>query len=128
MTYLVIDNLHVSETSRFNALLLQIILLHKERPLGRRSAGLVQLGPRLKERRNLGVGGGAVVAEEVHIGLAGLDPAARSAAAVGLLEDGVPISDGAKQVADVDEVKVVILPGPGLSSIIDLELNVGRNP
>ncbi len=44
------------------------------------------------------------------------------------LEEGRPVLDSSKEVADMDEVKVVVFPGPGQSCVCDLKVHVWRNP
>jgi hypothetical protein len=44
------------------------------------------------------------------------------------VEEGGPVLNGAKEVADVHKVKVVILPGPGEACVCDLEVYIWRDP
>lgn len=123
MTCLVINNVDILETGSLEGATLVI----KDKEIAARGLTTVriQLVPGLED--GLGVSG-AVVAEEVHVGLARLDPAAGGAAAESLLEEAVPVLDGAEEVADVDEVEGVVLPGPRQRGIVDLESDVGRDP
>jgi hypothetical protein len=108
-----------------NTLLLQIALLHEER--------VSKLGTTLREElspdlQTVNVIGSSVIAADVDVGLGGLDPAVLRAAAVGFLENRGPVLDGAEEVANVDEVKGVVVPCPAEGGIVDLELNIGRDP
>lgn len=64
----------------------------------------------------------------MDVALAGLDPAARLAAAEGIAEQPGPVGDGAEQVAHVDEVEGVVRPRPLLGAVVDLELDVRWYP
>lgn len=64
----------------------------------------------------------------MYVGFTRLDPAIGSAAAIGLLEKRSPVLNGAKEVADMDEVKSVVIPRPTKRGIVDLKLNIGRDP
>ena len=72
--------------------------------------------------------GGAIITPELAIAFDRFDPAARSASSVSLAEERVPVLDSAEEVADVDKVEEVVLPGPVEGGIVDLEADVGRNP
>lgn len=108
-----------------NTLLLQIVLLHEERVSKLGTTLGEELGPDLQ---TVDVIGSSVIAANVDVGLAGLDPAVLRAAAVGFLEDSGPILDGAEEVADVNEVEGVVVPCPAEGGVVNLELNVGRDP
>lgn len=123
MTCLVVNNGDILEAGIVEGA--KLVVMDKELAAHGLTTVRVQLVPGLED--GLGVGG-AVVADEVHVGLARLDPAAGGAAAEGLLEEAVPILDGAEEVADVDEVEVVVLPGPRQGGVVDLEPDVGRDP
>ena len=105
--------------------LLQFILLHKEGVSKQFSTFSEQLSPELQ---NVKVVSGAVVTANVHIGFGGLDPAVFGTAAVGFFEQRGPVLDGAKQVADVDEVEGVVIPCPAEGGVVDLELDVRGDP
>lgn len=124
-TYLVLNALDISEASLVNTLLLQIVLLHKERVSKLGTTLRKELSPELQ---TVNVIGSSVIAADVDVGLAGLDPAVLRAAAVGFLEDRGPVPNGAEEVADVDKVEGVVVPCPAEGGIVDLELNIGRDP
>ena len=76
-----------------------------------------------------GVGGeGVVVAADDDLGLGGLDPAAGLGDEVGLAEELGPVLDGAEEVADVDKVEQVVVPGPFSGAVVDLEAQVRGHP
>lgn len=123
MACLVVNNSDILEAGIVEGA--KLVVMDKELAAHGLTTVRVQLAPGLED--GLGVSG-AVVADEVHVGLARLDPAAGGAAAEGLLEEAVPILDGTEEVADVDEVEVVVLPGPRQGGVVDLEPDVGRDP
>jgi len=71
---------------------------------------------------------GAVVAPEVGAALGQLDVAAGLAVLEARLDDGGPVLDCASKGAPVDEVEVVWGKGPRQGGIVDLKLDVGRDP
>jgi len=70
----------------------------------------------------------AVVAPEVGAALGQLDVAAGLAVLEARLDDGGPVLDCAGKGAPVDEVEVVWGKGPRQGGIVDLKLDVGRDP
>ncbi|KAI6758426.1 hypothetical protein HG530_010666 [Fusarium avenaceum] len=114
-----------NEASLMDTLLLQIVLLHEERVSKLGTTLREELSPELQ---TVDVIGSSIIAANVDVGLAGLDPAVWRAAAVGFLEDSGPILDGAEEVADVNEVKGVVVPCPAEGGVVDLKFNIGRDP
>lgn len=108
-----------------DTLLLQIVLLHEERVSKLGTTLREELSPELQ---TVDVIGSSIIAANVDVRLAGLDPAVWRAAAVGFLEDSGPILDGAEEVADVNEVKGVVVPCPAEGGVVDLKFNIGRDP
>jgi hypothetical protein len=124
-THLILNALDVSEASLVNALLLQIVLLHEERVSKLGTTLSEELSPELQA---VDVIGSSVIAADVDVGLGGLDPAVWRTAAVCFLEDRGPVLDGAEEVADMDEVEGVVVPCPAEGGVVDLELDIGRDP
>lgn len=91
-----------------------------------RGAEAAELGEPLVRRRVLPEG--VVVAEEVGPALGDFDAAAGLAAVVGLGEERGPILDCAGEGAGVDKVELVLGTCPVLGCIVNLELDVGRDP
>lgn len=124
-THLVLNALDVSEPSRLDALLLQITLLHEE-GTSKRSATLSEkLRPELQAVEIIS---GSIITADVDVCFGGLDPAVGGTAAVSFLEEGGPVFDGPEEIADVDEVKGVVVPCPAEGGVVDLELDVGGDP
>lgn len=71
---------------------------------------------------------GVIVAEHEDLGLSALDPAIRLAAAVRLLEQARPVGDGPEEEAKVDQVEAVVSECPFLRAVVNLELEVRRDP
>jgi hypothetical protein len=124
-TYLVLNALDISESSLVDPLFLQIFLLYKKRVTQQFTALSEQFRPELQ---NVKIISCAVIATNMHVGFGGLDPPVRGTAAVGLFEKRGPVLDGAEEVADVDEVKGVVVPCPAECGVVDLKLYIGRDP
>lgn len=60
--------------------------------------------------------------------LAGLDPATRVSSFICFFKERSPVGYRAEQIAHVDKVKCVCVPGPRLGAVVDLELQVGWDP
>lgn len=123
--HLVLNALDIRETGLMDTLFLQLVLLDKEGVTKQFSTLGEQLSPKLQ---NIKVVSGSVVTANVHIGFGGLDPAVFGTAAVGFFEQRGPVLDGAKQVADVDEVEGVVIPCPAEAGVVDLELDIRGDP
>lgn len=124
-THLVLNALDVSEPSSLDALLLQITLLYEERASKRSATFSEKLRPELQAVKIIS---GSIIAADVDICFGGLDPAVGGTAAVSFLEERRPVFDGAEEIADVDEVKSVVVPCPAQGGVVDLELDVGGDP
>lgn len=72
--------------------------------------------------------GSSIVAVVAGVKLARLDVAAGLAASVRLAEHRGPILESPVEEAHVDEVEGVWLPSPGLTGVVNLELDVWRYP
>lgn len=85
------------------------------------SDGFAALGEEIGplSRRTLR-GQGAVVAQDPGRRLVTLKIPSRFAAAVGPLEELIPVNDGAEQIPDVDKVKRGLRICPILSAVFDL--------
>lgn len=124
-THLVLNALDVSEPSSLDALLLQITFLHEERASKRSATLSEKLRPELQAVEIIS---GSIVTADVDISFGGLDPAVGGTAAVSFLEERRPVFNGAEEIADVDEVKGVVVPCPAEGGVVDLELDVGGDP
>lgn len=69
-----------------------------------------------------------VVAAKLDVAFSGLHPSTGHAASIGLSEKRRPVLDGAEEVANMDKLKSVCVPGPGKGGVVDFEADVGGKP
>jgi hypothetical protein len=69
-----------------------------------------------------------VVGAKVDVAFSRLHPSTGHAASIGLGEKRRPVLYGAEKVANMDQVKSAVVPGPVEGGVVDLEADIGGKP